>query len=239
MKLAVVIPALDEEASIGTVVSQLAAAARKAGDHPVVIVVDNGSRDATAERAKAAGATVVYEPHKGYGRACLTGLHAMQRLLPNVDAVLFADGDGSDDPAFVPALLLPLREKRAQLVIGSRERGVRAGLVEPGSLTVAQRFGNKLASALLVVAYGQPTTDLGPFRAIDARALERLRMDDNGFGWTVQMQARAARQRLRTVEVAVAYRRRTHGKSKVSGNVRASAQAGAIILWTLLREARR
>lgn len=231
-KVAIVIPALDEEATIGRVVTELCDAVRATGAEVVAFVVDNGSTDETAQRARAAGATIVPEPQRGYGRACLTGLSA----LPRIDIVLFADGDGSDDPAFVAALLEPLCTGRADLVIGSRERGLQQGLVERGALAPAQRLGNKIASVALAVGYRQPTTDLGPFRAIDAHALASLKMDDQGFGWTVQMQARAARAGLRTVEVPVAYRRRRHGKSKVSGDVKASFQAGAIILWTLLRE---
>ena len=234
MKVAVIIPALDEELSIGPVVKQPADAVRDCGDLPTVVVVDNGSRDATRARARSAGATVIDEPKRGYGRACLTGIAA---LPANIDVVLFADGDGSDDPAFVGALLAPIRNGKADLVIGSRERGARVGLVEKGALTSAQRFGNQLAGVILAVAYFQPTTDLGPFRAIDKDALLRLRMDDEGFGWTVQMQARAARAGLRTAEIAVAYRKRRFGTSKVSGDLKASAHAGAVILWTLAREA--
>lgn len=237
MKVGVVIPALDEEASIGRVVAGLVEEVTALGDAIVVVVVDNGSRDGTAAAAAAAGAVVVREDIKGYGRACLRGIAALGAH--DVDVVVFSDGDGSDDPRYVAALLRPIREQRAELVIGSRERGMSAGLVEKGALTVPQRFGNLLAGRLLSLGYGQPTSDLGPFRAIDARALRRLQMDDLNFGWTVQMQARAARLKMRTVEIAVPSRRRRHGKSKVSGTIKGSVQAGVIILLTLAREARR
>jgi glycosyltransferase involved in cell wall biosynthesis len=232
MRVAIVIPALDEEATIADVVRELFAAVRALGDDVICIVCDNGSRDMTSQRAKDAGALVVTEPRRGYGRACL---RALKETPDDVDIVVFADADGADDPQDVAALLEPLR-RNADMVIGSRELGVRGGLVEKGALTTPQRAGNRLATTLLWLAYKQHATDLGPFRAINKRALDALRMDDEGFGWTIQMQARAARLGLRTVEVPVRYRRRRHGRSKVSGNLKASVQAGVIILATLARE---
>jgi len=237
VKVGVIIPALDEEGAIGGVVAGLIDVVKDGGHDVVVVVVDNGSKDHTSAVAAAAGAVVVHEPQKGYGRACLAGMAVLKDL--GVDVVVFADGDGSDDPRFVPALLRPVEEDRADLVIGSREKGLRLGLVEQGSLTRPQRFGNQLAGRLLALGYGQPTSDLGPFRAIRASSLSRLEMDDLNFGWTVQMQARAARRGLRTAEVAVAYRRRRTGRSKVSGDLKGSVQAGVIILRTLWREAHR
>jgi glycosyltransferase involved in cell wall biosynthesis len=232
--VAIVIPALDEAASIGGVVRSLLAARPGA----CVLVSDNGSRDETPRLAREAGAIVVSEPVRGYGRACLRALRELETIGAQVELVAFADGDGADDPADLAALLAPLDEGRADLVIGSRVLGERAGLVERGALTRAQRAGNALAAALLEGGYGVRATDLGPFRAITRAGLARLRMDDVDFGWTVQMQARAARAGLRTVEVPVRYRRRRTGRSKVSGDVRASLQAGRVILTTLWRERR-
>lgn len=235
MRAAVVIPALDEEASIGTVVDELSRALRDGGYDPLVLVGDNGSKDKTAEVARAAGAVVVDAPRRGYGSACLAALSA---LPPDVEVVLFADGDGADDPADACAVLAPIRAGRADLVVGSRALGEQLGLVEPGALSVPQRFGNRLATLLLRLLYGVGFTDLGPYRAVRRSSLDALAMDDPDFGWTVQMQARAAKRRLRTAEVPVRYRRRRTGTSKVSGDLKGSILAGTIILRTIARELR-
>lgn len=228
--VAVVIPALDEEGSIAAVIAALPRSA--AGTAPFrlreIVVVDNGSADRTAEVACAAGAAVVREPRRGYGSACLAGLDRLRRDPP--DIVAFLDGDGSDDPAELPAIVQPLVRGDAELVIGSRL----LGHAEPGSLTPAQRFGNRLAAALLHRLFGLSATDLGPFRAIRWPALDSLAMRDRDFGWTVEMQARAARAGLRVVEVPVRYRRRT-GRSKISGTVRGVFGAGWKILFTIAR----
>jgi glycosyltransferase involved in cell wall biosynthesis len=240
MDVAVVIPALDEEESIGVVVRELLAALEGAEVAPGrrvrarVYVGDNGSSDGTARVARAAGATVVAAPRRGYGTACLAALAA---LPDEVDAVLFADGDASDDPDDAPALLEPIARDEADLVIGSRELGCRLGLVEDGALTRPQRFGNQLATTLLRLAWGVSFTDLGPYRAVSRRALDELAMDDPDFGWTVQMQARACALGLRSREVPVRYRRRRAGTSKVSGDLKGSVLAGTIILRTLFAEA--
>jgi glycosyltransferase involved in cell wall biosynthesis len=224
LRVDVIIPARDEEESIARAVSSLdpAAVAR-------VIVVDNGSRDRTAEVARRAGATVVSEPRPGYGAACLAGLAFVRSRPP--DVVTFVDADLSEDPAQLGELLAPIREGRADLVIGSRTLGER----EAGSLTPVQELGNRLATAMLRVLFGARFTDLGPFRAIRWEALERLRMRDRGYGWTVEMQARAARAGLRCAEVPVRHRVRRAGRSKVAGTLRGMLGAGLGIPLTIVR----
>jgi len=226
-EVAVVIPALDEEPALPGVLASIP----RAGDGwrvRQVLVVDNGSRDRTAEVARTAGAAVIAEPRRGYGAACLAGLAALRAAPPGV--VVFMDADGSDDPSELGDLLAPIIAGRAELVIGSRVLGES----EPGSLTVPQRFGNRLATALLRLLFGLPATDLGPFRAVRWEALESLGMRDRDFGWTVEMQARAARARLQVVEVPTSYRRRV-GRSKISGTVGGVFAAGWKILFTLAR----
>lgn len=226
MRTALVIPARDEDASVGTVVGSV----RQAVD--LVVVVDNGSRDRTADVARAAGAVVVSEPRAGYGRACLAGLAYLARQPTPPDAVVFLDADQSDDPADLDAVLAPVRTGSADLVIGSRVLGQRAGRVERGALLPQARWGNALACALLRLRWGARFTDLGPFRAIRWRSLQTLGMRDQTFGWTVEMQVRAARAGLRCVEVPVGYRRRV-GRSKITGTVNGTLRAGAKILWTV------
>lgn len=189
-----------------------------------VVVVDNGSTDGTAEAARRGGARVVTEPRPGYGRACKVGLGVLDS---SVNTVVFMDGDHSDYPDDLPALLAPIREGRADLVIGSRVKHA-----ESGSLTPQQRFGNRPACLLMRWLFGVRYTDLGPFRAIRREALERLDMRDEGFGWTVEMQAKAARLGLRVVEVPVRYRRRI-GRSKISGTISGTIRAGVAIFWTI------
>jgi len=196
-----------------------------------VVVADNGSGDRTAEVARAAGATVVTEPRRGYGAACLAALAYLRRDPPAI--VAFVDADRSDDPARLPELVDPIRDGRADLVIGSRT----LGRAEHGALTPVQRFGNALAVTLLRRLHGVRFTDLGPFRAIRWETLERLGMRERGYGWTVEMQARAARLRCACLEVPVDYRRRGAGRSKVAGTVRGSIGAGARILVTIGRVA--
>jgi glycosyltransferase involved in cell wall biosynthesis len=241
--VAVIIPALDEEQSLGAVVTALPRGgaddpgARGESGSPVagpgyrvreIVVVDNGSTDRTAETARASGATVIAEPRRGYGAACLAGLAHLRAAPP--DIVVFLDADHSDDPRQLPEILAPLLAGRAELVIGSRALGRR----EHGALTPVQVFGNRLAAALLRALFGLRATDLGPFRAIHWNALESLAMRDRDFGWTVEMQARAARAGLRVVEVPVRYRRRI-GRSKISGTVSGALGAGWKILFTLVR----
>ena len=220
--IALLIPALNEERSIGRVLSSL-----PAGLFSEVVVVDNGSTDQTAEVAQAHGATVVREPRRGYGRACLAGLAALN---PQTDIVVFMDADASDVPEEAVRLLEPIVSGAADLVIGSRV----LGQAEPGALALHQRFGNRFATTLVAWLYGFRYTDLGPFRAIRADRLRQLGMRDCDFGWTVEMQVRALRCGLRVREVPVSYRRRI-GTSKISGNLRASLAAGWKIIATILR----
>lgn len=219
MRVAVIIPCRNEADALGHV---LAAIPRDLVHE--ILVVDNGSSDRTAEVARAAGARVVAEPTPGYGRACLTGLGALD---PLVDTVAFVDGDYADYPEELPHLLAPIRQGVADLVIGSRT--VQAA---PRSLSIQQRAGNWLACTLMRGLFGIRYTDLGPFRVIRREALAQLRMRDQAFGWTVEMQAKAARHRLRVVEVPVRYRPRI-GRSKISGTVSGTVRAGAAILSTI------
>lgn len=222
----VLIPARDEAASLPLVLADLPRAGRGWRVRRVV-VVDNASRDATAEVARARGAEVVSEPIPGYGRACLAGLARLRDDPP--DVVVFLDGDHSDDPRELPLILAPLLAGEAELVVGSRMLGAR----EPGAFTPAQRLGNALASRLLRVLYGLRATDLGPFRAVRWARLEALGMRDRDFGWTVEMQARAALAGLAQREVPVSYRRRRGGRSKIAGTLAGSIRAGWKILATL------
>jgi glycosyltransferase involved in cell wall biosynthesis len=219
----VIIPALNEERSIGLVLDALP------GFIDRVVVVDNGSDDATAEVAKRHGAIVVSEPRKGYGSACLTGIDTLAEDPP--DIVTFLDGDFSDDPSEIDRLLAPILAGDAELVIGSRAVGAR----QDGALLPQARFGNRLACVLIEQLHGYRFTDLGPFRAITWDALQRLEMSDPDYGWTVEMQLKAARLGIASVEVPVSYTRRI-GVSKVTGTVTGTVMAGYKILWTILRE---
>jgi glycosyltransferase involved in cell wall biosynthesis len=222
-RYALLIPALNEEESIGRVLELI-----PAGLFSQVIVVDNGSEDRTAQVARAAGACVVREMRRGYGQACLAGLG---QLHPETTAVAFMDADLSDDPADLARLVELFDEGRWDLVIGSRV----LGNPQPGSLTLLQRFGNWLSTRLIRWLWGTPFTDLGPMRLVGRPALEVLRLQDCDFGWNVEMQAKAARLRMRVCETPVSYRRRLSGKSKISGTVVGSARAGLKILWTIYR----
>jgi len=219
-RIAAVIPALDEEEAIGAVVREIPVLVHE------VIVVDNGSRDRTADAARAAGARVVGEPRRGYGQACLTGIAAAD----GADVLVFLDGDHSDDPAHLEDVVAPILEGRADLVIGSRTRGRREAGAHPWHAVL----GTRACVALMNLLTGSRATDLGPFRAIAAPALRRLAMRDRDYGWTVEMQVKAARLGLRVVEVPVNSRPRI-GRSKVSGTVRGTIGAGTKIVWTILR----
>jgi glycosyltransferase involved in cell wall biosynthesis len=213
----VIIPARDEAACIGAVLAEIPRALVR---H--VVVADNGSRDGTGERALAAGARVVREESPGYGAACLA---ALASLPDDGDAVAFLVADGSDDATELPRLLEPLREG-ADLVIGSRFRGT----IEPGAMPRFQRVGNLVATTGLTLRFGHRVTDMGPFRVIRRDALRALAMRDRTWGWTLEMQVKAARMGLRVVEVPVSWRNRRGGEPKIGGTVRGSLAASRVIL---------
>lgn len=230
-RVAVLIPALDEEAALPLVIAELP---KERVD--VLVVVDNGSRDRTGEVARAAGAFVVREDRRGYGRACLSGLEVLlgARAAPfaplaDQDVVVFLDGDHSDFPEELPLVAGPVLAGEADFVVGSRVAGPRGGRV----LLPQARFGNALACALMRVLFGARHTDLGPFRAIRVDALRHLAMRDEDYGWTVEMQLKARVARLTVREVAVRYRERI-GTSKITGTLAGSARAGfKILAWIL------
>jgi glycosyltransferase involved in cell wall biosynthesis len=219
----VVIPALNEEAAIGSVVQEVP----RQLVHEIV-VVDNGSTDRTAEVAAAAGARVVREPRRGYGAACRAGALAA----PDADVLVFLDGDRNEDPREMDRVLGPVLRGEADLVIGSRVRGGAA----PGALTPQQRVGNRIVTTLLRLLYGLRLTDIGPFRAIPAHLLMDLRMEHLSYGWPVEMVVKAARRGYRIVEVPVSCRPRV-GRSKVAGTLRGSLLAGYHLLLTTVRYA--
>jgi len=229
-RIAVVIPALDEEAALPLVLRDLELLQRSPGAPLMqeIVLVDNGSRDRTAEIARQAGATVLHEPRRGYGAACLRALRYLEEKPP--DIVLFMDADHSDHAEDIPPLLRPILEQGYDLVIGSRSRGQR----EPGALLPQARFGNWLATGLIRLAYGFRYTDLGPFRAVRYGALERMRLADPDYGWTIEMQIRALQTGAQITEVPVRYRRRV-GRSKISGTLMGSVRAGRKILSTFWR----
>ncbi|WP_328745707.1 glycosyltransferase family 2 protein [Geomonas anaerohicana] len=217
-----VIPARNEEAALPGVLARVPAEIGR------VVVVDNGSSDATAQVAASFGAAVVYEPVPGYGRACLAGLAALRDAPPAI--VAFVDADGSDDLSLFPELLAPVCAGEVDLMLGRRVP------VENGALSFQQRFGHHLATALIRLFWGHRFRDLGPMRVIGWEALEQLAMQDEAFGWTVEMQVRAVRHGLKIGEVDVPYRRRSAGVSKISRTVSGTVQAGCTILWVIARE---
>jgi glycosyltransferase involved in cell wall biosynthesis len=221
----VVIPALNEEEPIAGVVSECLAT----GVPDQVIVVDNGSTDRTADRAREAGARVATAP-RGYGRACAAGIRA---LSAGCDIVVFIDGDGSDVPAFMNQLVDPIATGKFDFVIGSRTRGQR----EPGSMNFQQVLSGRGAGLIVRLLYGVRYTDMCPFRAIRRAALAKLNMREQTYGWNLEMQMKAARAGLRILEIPVNHRRRAGGESKVSGTLRGTFVAGARILATLVRVA--
>jgi glycosyltransferase involved in cell wall biosynthesis len=223
--IVVIIPAYNEENSVGKVVK----------DIPLdlvqeIIVVNNNSNDATDVNARNAGATVLHEERPGYGYACLKGIEYVKQLKQAPDIVVFIDADYSDYPEEMPLLVKPIIHDGIDMVIGSRALGKK----EKGSMTPQQLFGNWLATQLLKVFYGVTYTDLGPFRAIRYDKLLEVDMKDTTYGWTVEMQLKAAKLKLKTMEVAVNYRRRI-GFSKISGTVKGTVLAGYKIITTIFK----
>lgn len=225
-KIDVIIPAFNEEAAIGKVLKAIPKSLVRE-----VIVCDNNSTDKTAEVAAANGATVLLEKEKGYGNACLKGISYLKAKAEQPDIVVFIDGDYSDVPEEMTELVHPIVHNNKDLVIGSRV----LGNLEKGAMTFPQRFGNWLAASLIARLYGYHFTDLGPFRAIRFSSLVAMDMQDKTFGWTVEMQVKAAKMKLNAEEIAVSYRRRAGGKSKVSGTVKGTFLAGYKILWTIFK----
>jgi glycosyltransferase involved in cell wall biosynthesis len=223
MNVSVVIPALNEEEPIADVVRECLVT--KIPNE--IIVIDNGSDDRTADRARDAGAQVVTAP-RGYGRACAAGIRAVS---PDCEIIVFLDGDGSDCPEFMNQLVDPIAAGTFNFVIGSRTRGQR----EPGSMNFQQIFAGKLAGWLISILYGVRYSDMCPFRAIRREALEKLLMREETYGWNLEMQMKAARAGLRILEVPVNHRCRAGGVSKVSGTLRGTFVAGARIIATFLR----
>ncbi len=195
-----------------------------------IIVCNNGSSDQTAQVAAAASATVVNQPKKGYGNACLKGMEYIAQKAIKPDIVVFLDADYSDHPEEISLIIAPITEGVADLVIGSRALGAR----ESGSMTPQQVFGNWLATRLIRLFFDTSFTDLGPFRAIRYDKLLDINMIDKNFGWTVEMQVKAAKRKLRCIEIPVTYRRRI-GVSKVSGTVKGTVLAGYKIILTIFR----
>ena len=225
MSVCVIIPALNEEETIADVVGKV--------PHEIareIIVVDNGSDDRTGECAREAGARVIVEPRRGYGRACAAGVRA---LGSSCEIVVFLDGDGSDCPELMDRLVQPIVDGRYDFVIGSRTRGER----EPGSLNLQQVFAGRIAGLLIWSLYSVRYTDMCPFRAIRHDLLTGLGMREETYGWNLEMQMRAARAGLRVLEVPMSHRRRAGGKSKVSGTLRGTLLAGTRILATFARVA--
>lgn len=217
----VLIPALDEELAIARVIGEISS-----GRCHQIIVVDNGCRDRTAERARAAGAEVVREPRRGYGHACLAGL---RRVRAGTEVIAFLDADGSDYPADLHRLTAPIYRGDCDLVIGTR-------MLDSESrrhLRLHQRAGNRAVLALVRLLYGARFSDLGPFRAIRASSIAALELRDRTWGWNLEMQLRAVALRLRVEEVPVRYRQRL-GRSKISGSLVGSVRAGSRLLWTLV-----
>lgn len=218
----VLIPAFNEERSIAKVIRDIPAFVRH------VVVVNNNSTDNTARVAREAGAIVLDEPQMGYGKACLTGMAYLVSLSSPPDILVFLDGDYSDYPEQMSAVIEPIIANDYDMVIGSRAKGSR----QSGSMTLPQVFGNWLATSLMKWIYRTDYSDLGPFRAIKWEKLMALGMVDQNYGWTIEMQIKAAKSGMKSTEVPVDYRKRI-GVSKVSGTVKGVFGAGYKILWTI------
>ncbi len=223
MNIAVIIPAYNEEKSIGKVVNAIPKDIVQ-----IIIVVNNNSTDDTVNVAISAGAIVLTENRKGYGWACLAGMDYLKNQSPEI--VVFLDGDFSDYPEEIAQLIQPILEQNMDMVIGSRVLGKR----EKGSLLPQQRFGNWLATKLIRLFYGAKFTDLGPFRAILYDKLIALNMADKTYGWTIEMQIKAAKKKYHFCEVPVRYRKRI-GVSKVSGTIKGTLLAGIKIIFAVFK----
>ena len=221
----IIIPAYNEENGIGEVIREI-----PKDFVTEIVVVNNASSDQTEKIALAAGATVLREPVRGYGRACLKGIDYLKKLNVHPDIVVFLDADHSDYPEEMQSLIMPIMEDKADLVIGSRALGRK----ERGAMAPQQIFGNWLATRLLKVLYGVQFTDLGPFRAMRFDKLKELDMQDKTYGWTVEMQLKAAKMGFRCAEVPVRYRKRI-GFSKISGTVKGTVMAGYKIIATIFK----
>jgi len=221
----VIIPAYNEESSIAHVVNDVPKSLVRE-----IIVCNNNSSDNTADVARKAGAIVVDQPTPGYGNACLKGMEYVHAKEVHPDIIVFLDGDYSDHPEELKELILPIIEDDQDLVIGSRALGA----MENGAMMPQQIFGNWLATTLIRFFYKYEFTDLGPFRAIKYPKLLEINMQDRDFGWTVEMQVKAAKMKLKCVEVPVTYRKRI-GVSKVSGTIKGTILAGHKILWTIFK----
>ena len=224
--VAVVIPALNEADNVGPVVAEL-----RAATIDLVVVVDNGSTDDTASVARAAGAIVVEEPRRGYGWACAAG--TAEALRRGAGVIVYIDADRSSLASEIDRILEPLLDGRADLVLGSRTRGT----CDPGAMGVHQRFGNRLTAAIMRRLYGVTVTDLGPYRAIDARLLAALELSEMTFGWPTEMMVKAARRQARIVEVPVSWHHRHAGQSKVSGTIKGTVLAGWYLLSVTFKHA--
>lgn len=220
----VIIPAYNEEKSIPKVIAEIPKFVRH------IVVANNNSTDQTQRAAEEAGAKVVFEPQKGYGKACLTAMDWLKKQEIQPDIVVFLDGDYSDFPEEMKDLVQPILDGKADMVIGSRALGQR----ESGSMTLPQVFGNWLATTMMKNMQGAKFSDLGPFRAMVWRKLLDLNMVDQNFGWTIEMQIKAHKAGLRYTEVPVNYRKRI-GVSKVSGTVKGVIGAGYKIIFTIFR----
>ncbi len=221
----VIIPAFNEENAVGKVINEIPCTVTE------VIVVNNNSNDQTKTIALEAGATVIDEPSRGYGRACLKGIQYVKKLNSKTDIIVFLDADYSDFPEELTKVVAPIIDSRYDLVIGSRKSGKRA----KKSMTPQQVFGNWLATYLIRLLYKINYTDLGPFRAITWQKLQQLNMQDKTYGWTVEMQVKAAKKKYRIIEVPVNYKERI-GKSKVSGTLKGTILAGYKIITTIFKE---
>ena len=223
-KINVIIPAYNEEGSIGKVIKDIPAIVDE------IIVVNNNSTDNTAAEAQTAGATVLTETKAGYGYACLKGMEYVAYKIIKPDIIVFLDGDYSDYPEELEKLIAPIIQNDIDFVIGARKKNLRA----PGSMTVQQIFGNWLAVFLMKIIYSSKFTDLGPFRAIKYEKLLQLQMTDKTYGWTVEMQLKAMKQKMSYVEIPLRYRNRI-GLSKISGTLKGTVMAGIKIIGWIIK----